>query len=281
MRWRPSTTIKASVALHAAAGAAVLAAPGLWPPALAVVLANQALLTAAGLLPRSALLGPNLTRLPEASATRGAVALTIDDGPDPEVTPRVLDLLDTAGMKATFFCIGERVATNPALAREMVGRGHAIENHSQHHLKLFAALGPGGMRREIVDAQKSIADAVGRAPRWFRPTAGLRNPFLDPVLAGLDLRLASWTRRPFDTRCGDADTVHARLTRNLAAGDILLMHDGHAARTPAGAPVILEALPRLLDHLRQCQLHSVTLDAALGQWGDGRAGDAASNAVAA
>jgi peptidoglycan/xylan/chitin deacetylase (PgdA/CDA1 family) len=262
MRWRPSPTIQASFALHAIAGATVLAAPHLWPPALTAVLANQALLTTAGLLPRSTLLGPNVTRLPDTAAARGEIALTIDDGPDPGVTPRVLDLLDGAGMKATFFCIGERVARHPALAREAVARGHAIENHSQRHLKMFAALGPGGMRREIVDAQHSIADAVGRAPRWFRPTAGLRNPFLDPVLAGLDLQLASWTRRPFDTRCRNVDTVHERLTRNLAAGDILLMHDGHAALTSAGTPVILEALPRLLATMSSRGLRSVTLASA-------------------
>ena len=83
------------------------------------------------------------------------------------------------------------------------------------------------------------------------------------MLAGLDLRLASWTRRPFDTRCGDVDTVHARLARDLAAGDILLMHDGHAARAASGKPVILEALPRLLARVRECALHSVTLDDAL------------------
>ncbi len=262
MRWRPSPTIKASVVLHAVAGATVIASPALWPGALAAVAANQVLLTVAGLLPRSTLLGPNIRRLPPAAAARGEIALTIDDGPDPEVTPRVLDLLDAAGMKASFFCIGERVTAHAALAREMVARGHAIENHSQRHLKMFAALGPVGMRREIGLAQQSIAAAVGRAPRFFRPTAGLRNPFLDPVLAGLDLRLASWTRRPFDTRCGDPATVHARLVRGLAAGDILLLHDGHAARTPAGRPVILEALPRLLETLGRAGLRSVTLDSA-------------------
>jgi peptidoglycan-N-acetylglucosamine deacetylase len=262
-KWTPSPTIKASFALHAAAGVVVLAAPDFWPQALAAVVANQAVLTGAGLWPRSSLLGANLTRLPAAAEARYEVALTIDDGPDPEVTPHVLDLLDGAGMKATFFCIGERVTRHSTLAREMVARGHAIENHSQRHLKLFAALGPVGMRREIAEAQQSILDAVGRAPRWFRPTAGLRNPFLDPVLAGLDLRLASWTRRPFDTRCGDVDKVHGRLSRNLAAGDVLLLHDGHAARTAAGAPVILEALPRLLASLHDAGLSSVTLATAI------------------
>jgi peptidoglycan/xylan/chitin deacetylase (PgdA/CDA1 family) len=262
-RWRPSATIQASVALHALAGVAVLLAPGLWPQALAALAADQALLTAAGLWPRSRLLGPNLTRLPAAAAARREVALTIDDGPDPAVTPRVLDLLDAAGAKASFFCIGAQVARQPALARAMVARGHRIENHSQHHLTHFAALGPRRMGEEIAAAQASIAAAVDRAPRFFRPTAGLRNPFLEPILARLDLQLASWTRRSFDTRCGAADTVHARLTRGLAAGDILLLHDGNAARSPAGRPVILDVLPRLLATLDAVGLHSVGLDAAI------------------
>jgi len=177
----------------------------------------------------------------------------------------VLDLLDAAGAKATFFCIGERVARQPALVRDMVARGHAVENHSLRHLKRFSVLGPRAMLAEIAGAQQAIAAATGRAPRFFRPTAGLRNVFLEPLLAGLDLHLASWTRRPFDTRCGDAAEVHRRLTAGLGAGDILLMHDGHSAPTPAGGPVVLEALPRLLATLRASNLHSVTLAAALGE----------------
>lgn len=257
--WQPTPAIKASVAIHGAAAASLAVVPQHWPLALAAFAANQAVLVAAGLWPRSTLLGPNLTRLPAAAIARREIALTIDDGPDPDVTPRVLDLLDAANAKASFFCIGKDVEHHAALAREMVARGHAIENHSQHHLKLFAALGPWQMRREISDAQESIAATVGRAPRFFRPTAGLRNPLLEPILASLDLRLVSWTRRPFDTRCGDPAEVARRLTRDLAAGDILLMHDGNAARTPDGKPVILAALPRLLDALDAAGFRSVTL----------------------
>lgn len=260
--WRPSAAIRASFALHAAAGAALAIAPSLWPQALAAVVANHGLLTAAGLWPRSRLLGPNVTRLSDAAAARGAIALTLDDGPDPEVTPRVLDCLDEAGAKATFFCIGERVAQQPALVREMIARGHAVENHSQRHLKRFAALGPQGMATEVAAAQESIAAVTGRVPRFFRPTAGFRNPFLDPILARLDLQLVTWTRRPFDTRCGDPGRVVERLTRGLAAGDILLLHDGHSARTPGGGPVILQALPPLLAAVRAAALHPVVLSDA-------------------
>ena len=127
--WYPTPFLKASFALHGVAAAGLLAAPGLWPWALAAVVANHAILTTAGLLPRSTLLGANLTRLPAAAIARREVAITIDDGPDPEVTPQVLDLLDAAGAKASFFCIGWRARENPALCREIVARGHRIENH--------------------------------------------------------------------------------------------------------------------------------------------------------
>jgi len=257
--WNPSPTIKASFALHGAAALGTLAEPALWPWALGAVVADHALLTAAGLLPRSTLLGPNLTRLPEAAAARGELALTIDDGPDPEVTPRVLDLLDAAGAKASFFCIGHRARAQPALCREIVARGHRVENHGDSHSNAFACFGPGRMRADIARAQATLADITGSEPRFFRATAGLRNPFLDPVLAALDLRLASWTRRPFDTREGDPDKVLVRLTHRLAAGDILLLHDGHAARTTRGEPVIVTVLPRLLAALEAGKLRPVTL----------------------
>lgn len=260
--WKPTPTLHATFALHGAAALGVALAPAVWPWALGALAGNHALLTAAGLLPRSTLLGPNLTRLPAAAGAARQIALTIDDGPDPEVTPRVLDLLDAAGVQASFFCIGWRVRENPALCREIVARGHRVENHGDSHSKIFSLFGPGRLRRDIAAAQATIADTCGQAPRFFRATAGLRNPFLEPVLAGLDLHLAAWTRRPYDTRCADAATVHARLTRNLAGGDILLLHDGHAARTGDGQAVILAVLPSLLATLNDLQLHPVTLDAA-------------------
>lgn len=83
------------------------------------------------------------------------------------------------------------------------------------------------MCADIAAAQATLADLTGQAPRFFRPTAGLRNPLLDPVLAGLDLQLATWTRRPYDTRDSDPQRVARRLTTRSAPGDILLPHDGN------------------------------------------------------
>ena len=194
---------------------------------------------------------------------RGEIALTIDDGPDPIVTPQVLDLLQRHGVHASFFCVGEKLARHPILAREISERGHSVENHSQHHRAYFSLLGPQGMEQEILAAQTLITATTGRRPQFFRAPAGLRNPFLDFVLAKHDLRLASWTRRGFDTVNGNAPRVLSTLTRNLAAGDILLLHDGNAARTVTGSPLILEVLPPLLEAISRAGLRTVTLPQAL------------------
>lgn len=257
--WKPAPAITWSVALHGAAGAGVLWAPALWPWALGAMALDQLLLSVAGLWPRSTLLGPNLVRLPEAAVASRQIALTFDDGPDPEVTPRVLDLLDSAGATASFFCIGQRARRYPALCRQIVARGHRVENHGDSHSKAFYTFGLKRLRAEIGTAQASLSDITGQTPRFFRPIAGLRSPLLDPVLSRFDLRLTAWTRRGFDTHERDPARVHARLARGLAPGDILLLHDGHAARTAAGQPVVLAVLPRLLHDIRQASLTAATL----------------------
>lgn len=265
-----SPLIAASIAVHALAGVASIARPRIWPIALGTVAADQLLLIGAGLWPRSRLLGPNWTRLPETPALHGRVAITIDDGPDPRVTPSVLSILDRFGVAATFFCIGERVDRHRDLAREIVRRGHAIENHSYHHSHAFSLLGAGTQHADIARAQECIADATGVAPVFFRAPAGLRNPLLQPVLARLGLQLASWSRRGYDTVSRDPGKVLHRLTRNLRGGEILLLHDGHAAHTAAGTAVAVEILPPLLEALRERRLAPITLRSALAADGCGQ-----------
>ena len=255
--------IQATLVLHLRALLVVLAEPWQWRSALAAVVANHLLLTGVGLWPRSTWLGPNWSHLPAAATARNEIALTIDDGPDPAVTPLVLDLLDAHATRATFFCLGECAREFPDLCREIVRRGHAVENHSQHHRHHFSLLGPAGLRREIGAGQETLTAITGEPPLFFRAPAGLRNPFLDPVLTRLGLRLASWSTRAFDTRVGDAARVSRTLLGGLQAGAILLVHDGNAARTPAGVPVILEVLPALFAAAARADLHFVTLREAL------------------
>jgi len=262
-RWQPTLLIRATIVLHVLALVLVVAEPAQWRWALGAVLANHALLSLVGLWPRSHWLGPNWTQLPAAATARNEIALTIDDGPDPIVTPQVLDLLDRYATQATFFCVGEKAARYPDLCREIVRRGHAVENHSQHHRHYFALMGRSGFTRELQAAQDTLTRITGQRPVFFRAPAGLRNPFLDPVLAQLELRLASWSVRGFDTRIGDGERVKHRLLHGLRAGAILLLHDGNAARTPDGIPVILDVLPAVLAAAGTANLRFVTLRHAL------------------
>jgi peptidoglycan/xylan/chitin deacetylase (PgdA/CDA1 family) len=254
-----SPFLRLSLILHVAAVVALLTAPALWPWLLAGLLLLHGVIAAAGLLPRCGWLGPNLSRLPAEAVRRGEVAITIDDGPDPVVTPAVLEILRQRGVPATFFCIGERAERHRALCRQAVADGHDIENHGQRHRKHTSLFGPAGWRTEVGEAQATLTAITGRQPRFFRPIAGLRNPMMEPQLQRLGVRLASWTRRGYDTRVNDPDAVYARLVQNLAAGDILLLHDGNAAISPDGKPMILEVLPRLLDELAARRLKPVTL----------------------
>lgn len=262
-RWQPTPLVRISIALHLLALIAVVAAPGHWRWALGAVLADHALLMLIGLWPRSRWLGPNWTRLPAAACARNEIALTIDDGPDPNVTPQVLELLDRHAAQASFFCVGEKAARYPELCREIVRRGHAVENHSQRHRHYFALMGYSRLMRELRAAQDTLGAITGQRPLFFRAPAGLRNPLLDPVLAQLGLRLASWSARGFDTRDSDIERVRIRLLRGLRAGSILLLHDGNAARTSDGVPVIVEVLPAVLAAARAADLRFVTLRHAL------------------
>ncbi len=262
--WRPSPAVQASLLLHALAAGSLLAEGEGWPWALGSVVANHTALTAFVMLPRSHALGTNLTRLPDARTQAGHVALTFDDGPDPRVTPVVLDLLDRHGATASFFCIGTHARRHPALVREIVRRGHQVENHTYDHPNLFACFGPAAMRRQVLRAQDTLADITGRPPAWFRAPLGLRSPLLDAALTGTGLRHASWTRRGYDTASANPAAVLARLCPRLAAGDVVLLHDGSSARGPGGAPVILAVLPRLLDVLAARGLVATGLEPPAG-----------------
>lgn len=261
--WKMTLLIRASIVLHVFALIAAITEPGQWRWILGAVVVNHLLIAAAGLWPRSNWLGENWTRLPVAATARNEIALTIDDGPDPIVTPLVLDILDRYAVQATFFCVGEKAARHPELCREIVRRGHTVENHSQHHRHNFSLLGPHGFTRELQAAQDTLTMISGQRPLFFRAPAGLRNPFLDPVLKRLGLRLATWSVRGFDTQTNDATLVKNRLLSGLRAGAIFLLHDGNAARTSDGHAVILDVLPDLLEAAAAARLRFVTLRCAL------------------
>jgi peptidoglycan/xylan/chitin deacetylase (PgdA/CDA1 family) len=262
---RPSPAIFISAFFHVVCIVALAAHPAWWPWFVSAVAGNHVLLGLAVFFPRGVLLGSNLTRLPASAVRRGEVCLTFDDGPDPEVTPRVLDLLDRYRAKASFFCIGEKAAAFPDIVRDIARRGHSIENHSYRHSHAFAFYGVVRLRREVVASQVAIASICGRPPAFFRAPAGYRSVLLDPVLTACGLRYVSWTRRGFDAVRRDPAPVLRRLTRGLAAGDVLLLHDGASARMRDGEPVVLAVLPPLLAELAARGLTVVSVPAACSE----------------
>lgn len=193
----------------------------------------------ATLLPRCGWWGPQTRRV-----DAGQVWLTIDDGPDPEDTPRLLDLLDAAQAKATFFVIGDKARQHPELVRLIAARGHEIGNHTQTHPSawFWAAL-PAPVEREVALCQVAIAEAGVPPPRWFRAPAGLRNHFLHPVLTRHGLRLAGWSARGFDGVDSGVENVLRRLLPGVRSGAVVLMHEGRAAADGGRlAPRVLEAV---------------------------------------
>lgn len=248
-----------TIGLHLLGVVTLFVFPHRWPFVVAVLVANHGMIALAGMWPKCRLLGPNIRRLPDSYAARGEIALTFDDGPDPEVTPEVLNILDKWGAKATFFCIGRKAEVHSNLVAEIVRRGHLVENHSHEHSNAFALMGPRTMGREVERAQTTLARCSGTTPVFFRAPAGIRNLWLNGVLASRGLHLVSWTRRGFDTVTRNPSKIAKRLARNLAGGDVILLHDTSGSRAVNGRPVVLETLPMFLEEAKSRGLRAIAL----------------------
>ena len=227
--------------------AAPVAALGLWISgagawALAVIMTAHALWLIPTLWPECDWCGEVVTLLP---GTEGReVWLTIDDGPDPDDTPRLLDLLDRHQARATFFFIGSKAAAHPNLVAEVLRRGLTVGNHTMTHPQFwFWAYGPTAVRREIAACQSLLGAAADVAPGWFRAPAGLKNPWVHAEMERQHLRLACWSARGLDGVATDKDRVLRCLKRQVRPGAIVLMHEGRVdAEGRRLAPLILDDL---------------------------------------
>ena len=218
--------------------------PGAGFTALGVMAASHLSLVYGTLMPNCQWFGPVATQfVPEG----GEVWLTIDDGPDPEDAPRLLDLLDAAGAKATFFVRGDRARAYPHLIAEIARRGHGLGNHTFGHPQAtFWCAGPRRAAREIGACSDVLRELTGHAPRLFRAPVGHVNPFVVPAAQARGMRLIGWSARGFDgvTHRARPDVVVARILRDLQPGGIVLLHEGR--RGPAGERVNVQAVERLL-----------------------------------
>ncbi len=152
------------------------------------------------------------------------LALTFDDGPDPDITPLVLDILDELDSRGTFFLVGDRVKKYPQISRSILERGHVIGNHSMTHQRMLF------MKRreaayEIDEAQKMISDAVGSTPKWFRPPYGLFNLTTARLAREWALPLVLWTVLSGDYTDNPPDRILAHIESFIRPGAIQVFHD--------------------------------------------------------
>jgi peptidoglycan-N-acetylglucosamine deacetylase len=175
------------------------------------------------------------------------VALTFDDGPDPVDTPKLLDLLREKNVKATFFVVGKRADQHPEIVRRAWAEGHLIANHTWSHNSLFCFLMPRRLRAEIERGIESVRNICGFRPRFFRSPVGLRHPLLAAYLEAFGLEYVSWSIRTLDTFITDSSVLAQRILTKAASGDIILLHD----HLPGGTDTMLEALPRVIDELKE------------------------------
>jgi peptidoglycan/xylan/chitin deacetylase (PgdA/CDA1 family) len=230
---------------------------------------SAGLLSAGGLLaytvfsPRCQFWAPVVRSLPQAEA----VALTFDDGPHPEFTPRVLDTLAAHGATATFFVIGRYARQHPALLRRMHAEGHTLGNHTYDHDHFGINRGRDYWDRQLADTQQAVADAVGRRPVLFRPPMGFKNWHVAATAKAQRLPIVGWSVRAYDTRPADPPALARRVIARTGGHDILLLHDGvdpaRAARGAATQQHTVEALPAILAGVREKKLQVTSLVDAL------------------
>lgn len=202
------------------------------------------------------LFGPVLNRLP---AGTNAVSLTFDDGPNPQATPRILDVLRDEQVHATFFVLGLHAERWPALVHRMADEGHQLGNHGYWHRKLHRQL-PAYVRDDLSRGAQAIELASGGVrPKVFRAPHGFRNPWVTPIAASLGQRTVGWTLGVWDSARPGAGEIARRALNGLRAGSILLLHDGDGY-DPAGDRLqTAEALPMIIEGLRARGLHFTTL----------------------
>ncbi len=253
--WIKVPTLLAAVAAFSGIG-------GTWGVvvAVAVLMAGTAILLAVVMHPNAGLWVRTLWRAPRAT---NAVALTFDDGPDPEATPEIVRILSERNIRAAFFVVGERARRHPELVRQLHEAGHLVGNHTDTHSMTFHFRLWADARRELRACDEAIASILGERPALFRSPQGYKNPALCDVLTELDLTPVGWQVRGLDSVGGDARAIEARVVRGAQPGGVIVLHDGGGFGGRVDRSATLEALPRIIDGLKARGLTFARLDELL------------------
>ncbi|HEX6626906.1 MAG TPA: polysaccharide deacetylase family protein [Gemmatimonadaceae bacterium] len=195
----------------------------------------------------SPLFGPTLGRIP---SDRKVVALTFDDGPNPDATPVILETLRKKGVRATFFVLGSHAERWPELVRRISSEGHQLGNHGYFHRKLqFKS--PFYVSRDIRLGIRAIKRAGAPAPRYFRAPHGFRSPWTTPIASSYGERTVGWSLGVWDSDRPGADEIVKRTLEGVSPGSIILLHDGDGYNPDGDRMQTAAALPIIIDRLKE------------------------------
>ncbi len=213
--------------------------------------------------PSSELFGPTVRH----TSSSRKIALTFDDGPNPTVTPHLLELFERHSVHATFFLIGEFARACPELVKEISVRGHLIANHSHTHANLFFR-SRAGIRDELVRCQDAIAAAShAEPPRWMRPPYGYRSPLLRGEIRRAGMRgVVMWSKICWDWKPRPPQRLIERLSRvarpDQPHGDIVVLHDGDHRALGGDRHHVVAALEHWLPRWRDAGMEFVTMESS-------------------
>lgn len=186
---------------------------------------------------------------------KNEIALSFDDGPHPEFTIKVLQLLEKYNAKATFFCIGEHAENHKDIIQEIVKNGHTIGNHTYSHSKSFGFFNVKEVTTELQKANATIHTIIDKQMLLYRPAFGVTNPSIKKAISATQLQPIGWNVRSLDTTPRTQSQILKRITGKIKKGDIVLLHD-----TSDKTVAVLE---QLLLFLQEKNIASVTVDQLL------------------
>jgi peptidoglycan/xylan/chitin deacetylase (PgdA/CDA1 family) len=263
-------TIVIVVVAVALAVAAALAAPialaGLTRHPLSLTIVVWVLLAATALYGVFERRAPVFGRIVGRGRPPGVIAITFDDGPTEPYTTQILDILQAAGARATFFVLGARAVTAPATLRRAIADGHEIGNHTWAHTAL-PLCGPSFIRQTIRATSDFVERSTGVRPRVFRAPFGWRNPWVNRSARREGCEPVAWTVGVHDTDRPGADVIVHRAIGGLRDGTILLLHDGRGLDPAPDPSQVVEALPRILDEARRRNFRLLTISDLLDESG--------------
>ncbi len=181
-----------------------------------------------------------------------SITLTFDDGPDPELTPKILAVLKQYEAKATFFVIGKKAEKYPELIRQIAEEGHIVGNHSYSHHVLIGFYSRKRLQADIEKCNQIVLDIIGKRPFYFRPPFGVTNPRYADVLKTLGMQSIGWSLRSLDTQAKSKYELIQKILAEIKKKDIILLHDNQE--------VTFEALDDIIEHSRSKNLPVETLD---------------------